>query len=519
MAVDRPHWLLYVPHPRMPEGAQPFARRWWTLPAISLGVFMIAVDITIVGIAAPTIGTELGATAAELQWMFDAFTVVMAASVLVGSGLAERYGRKGVFQIGVAVFALGSAIAAFAGDPSVLIAGRAVSGLGAALAFPPALSVMSALFPVDERPRAIGIFAATSASGLALGPIIGGILLSEFWWGSVFLVNVPIGVITIVALGVLLPPSRQPSANALDFLGALLSLAGVGGLVYWLIEGPDQGWLNPVVIAALVIGAFGTVAFFVHELRVDHPLFDVRVLTIGAVATGALAMAMVYLSMNSILLLVPQYLEYVENLTSTQAGLTLIPLGLGLGLLSPSSAGLVERFGQRTMLSMSLGLMAFGMAILALVDVWGGRVNIVVGLIPFAVGFGLVVAPATSAIMVALPVAKAGDGSAVNMISRQVGGALGVALLGSLATVAYRNDLSLSGLGLSDDQQAEVESSLSGIESVSGQLSAATQSAVDAAADAAVTVGLQWGMIGGAVLVGSSAVFALRVRSPESAVP
>jgi Na+/melibiose symporter-like transporter len=230
-------------------------------------------------------------------------------------------------------------------------------------------------------------------------------------------------------------------------------------------------------------------------------------------------MAMVYLSMNSILLLVPQYLEYVENLTSTQAGLTLIPLGLGLGLLSPSSAGLVERFGQRTMLSMSLGLMAFGMAILALVDVWGGRVNIVVGLIPFAVGFGLVVAPATSAIMVALPVAKAGDGSAVNMISRQVGGALGVALLGSLATVAYRNDLSLSGLGLSDDQQAEVESSLSGIESVSGQLSAATQSAVDAAADAAVTVGLQWGMIGGAVLVGSSAVFALRVRSPESAVP
>jgi MFS family permease len=170
----------------MPVGAQPFARRWWTLPAISLGVFMIAVDLTIVGIAAPTIGTVLGATAAELQWMFDAFTVVLAASVLVGSGLAERYGRKGVFQIGVAVFALGSAIAAFAGDPSVLIAGRAVSGLGAALAFPPALSVMSALFPVDERPRAIGIFAATSASGLALGPIIGGILLSEFWWARSF---------------------------------------------------------------------------------------------------------------------------------------------------------------------------------------------------------------------------------------------------------------------------------------------------------------------------------------------
>lgn len=413
---------------------------------------------------------------------------------------------------------MGSLFSALAGDPLVLIAGRAVSGLGAALAFPPALSAMSALFPPDERPRAIGIFAAVSASGLAVGPIVGGLLLDQFSAGSVFLINVPVGVVTIVALGALLPPSRQGSAGRLDFAGALLSLAGVGGLVYWLIEGPNQGWLAPAVAAALVVGAAALVAFVARELRIDHPLFDVRVLAIGPVATGAVAMAMVFLTVNSILLLVPQYLEFVEGLTSTQAGLVLIPIGLGLGLLSPVSSTLVDRHGQGAMLSLSLALMALGMAVLALVDVWGGPANVVVGLIPFACGFGLVVAPATSAIMVALPVDKAGDGSAVNMIARQVGGAIGIALLGSLATLVYRAQLSLSGLGLDGAQRAEVESSLSGVESLPGGLSSSTRAAVDAAADSAVTVGLQWGMVGGAVLAGASGLFALRLRAGERAV-
>jgi len=216
---------------------------------------------------------------------------------------------------------------------------------------------------------------------------------------------------------------------------------------------------------------------------------------------------------------VPQYLEFVEGYSTIAAGMVMLPIGLGLAVLSPRSAGLVERHGQRVMLTTTLGLMAAGMALLALVNAWGGVVNVLVGLIVFACGFGLVVAPATSSIMVALPVTKAGDGASVNLVSRQVGGALGIAVLGTVAALAYRHDLSLSGLGLTPDQQAQVESSLSGVETISGDLSASTAAAVDAAADSAMTVGLQWAMAAAALLAAISAFLAHRFEAPHTRPP
>jgi EmrB/QacA subfamily drug resistance transporter len=517
MAIEHPHWLLFVPRPRLPDDDQPYARRWWALPAVALCVFVIGIDVSIVGIAGPSLTTELGVSAAELQWTFDSFTVVLAGFVLIGGGLAERYGRKGVLQVGLSVFIVGSLIAAFAGEPPILIAGRAVTGLGAAMVFPPALSVLSVLFPEDERPRAVGIWAGVAASGMALGPIVGGVLLDFFWVGSVFLVNVPVAAVAIVYLAVVLPPSRGSEQGRLDLVGAVLSLLALGGLVYGIIEGPDQGWTDPAVLVAFVVGVATLAGFVAWELRIAHPLFDVRVLSIAAVVTGALAMAMVYLTMQGIELLVPQYLQYVEGYSTVVAGVVMLPIGAGLAVLSPHSARLVERYGQRTMLAATLGLMAAGLAVLALLSVWGGVVNVIVGLTVFAIGFGLVVAPATSSIMVALPVSKAGDGASVNLVSRQVGGAIGIALIGTTATVAYRADLSLSGMGLSADQQAQVESSLSGVETVSGGLSSATTSAVDAAADAAMAVGLQWGMALAALFAAISAVLAHRFLRPTAA--
>ncbi|MEM9515829.1 MAG: MFS transporter, partial [Actinomycetota bacterium] len=340
MAIEVPHWLHWIERPRFEEGTEPYTRRWWALPAVALCVFTIGIDVSIVGIAGPTITTELDASAAELQWTFDSFTVVLAGFVLIGGGLAERFGRKGVLQAGLAIFAVGSLIAAFAGDPPALIVGRAVTGLGAALIFPPALSVLSVLFPETERPRAIGIWAAVAASGMALGPVVGGLLLSEFWVGSVFLVNVPVSILGIVLLAVLLPPSRDEERVGLDLLGALLSLFALGGIIYGLIEGPAQGWTDSTVLAAFAIGIVCGVAFVVWELRTRHPLFDVRVLTMGRVVTGALAMSMVYFTMSSIQLLIPQYLEFVEGYSTLAAGLVMIPLGLALATLSPRSAGL-----------------------------------------------------------------------------------------------------------------------------------------------------------------------------------
>lgn len=332
-----------------------------------------------------------------------------------------------MLQLGLVVFIVGSLIAAFADDPPILIAGRAVTGLGAALVFPPALSGLSVLFPEDERPRAVGIWAGVAAAGMALGPIVGGVLLDFFWVGSVFLVNVLVAAFAIGYLGVAVPPSRGSQEGRLDLVGAVLSLLALGGLVYGIIEGPDQGWTEPTVIVAFVVGLVALAGFVVWELRVAHPLFDVRVLTIAAVVAGALAMSMVYLTMQGIELLVPQYLQYVENYSTVAAGVAMLPIGLGLALLSPRSAGLADKYGQRTMLTATLGFMAAGMAVLGLVSVWGGVVNVVLGLIVFAIGFGLVVAPATSSIMVALPVSKAGDGASVNLVSRQVGGAIGIA--------------------------------------------------------------------------------------------
>lgn len=510
MAIEHPHWLLYLPRPQLPEGGEPYPRRWWALPAVAICVFVIGIDASIVGIAGPTITTELGADASELQWVFDAFTVFLAGFVVIGSATAERFGRKGVLQIGLVVFSIGSLVAAFADDPTTLIVGRAVTGLGAAFIFPPALSVLSVLFPEDERPRAVGIWASVAASGMALGPVIGGLLLSEFWVGSVFMVNVPVCVIAFVALGVILPPSRGAEQGSLDMVGAALSFFALGGIIYWLIEGPDQGWASAPVLGALAIGIASGIAFVVRELRVEHPLFDIRVLTVRRVLAGALAMAMVYFTMQAVQLLTPQYLEYVEGLTTLEAGFVMLPVGLGLAALSPRAAGLVERHGQRTMLTLTLSVMAVGMAILALVAVWGGIANVIVGLVVFSLGFGLVVAPATSAIMVALPVAKAGDGASVNLVSRQVGGASGVAIVGAVATLAYRRDLSSVDLGLSDSQRQQLESSLAGVDSLPSSLPAATAAQADAAADAAVGVGLQWGMLTAALFAAGAALLAFR---------
>lgn len=510
MAIEHPHWLLYTPRPRLPADGSPYPKRWWALPAVALCVFTIAIDISIVGIAGPSITTDLGATSAELQWVFDAFTIFLAGFVLVGGGLAERYGRKGVLQIGLTIFAIGSLIAAFSTEPAVLIAGRAVTGFGAALVFPPALSVLSALFPEDERPRAIGIWAAVAACGLALGPVVGGLLLSEFWVGSVFIVNVPVCAVTLVLLGILLPKNRGSDEGSLDTLGAALSFLGLGGIIYAVIEGPAQGWTDPNVLLAAVVGIVATIAFVFRELRLEYPLFDIRVLTIRRVVAGALAMSMVYFTMNSVQFLIPQYLEYVEGLSTVEAGLVMLPLGVGMVFLSPQSSKLVGRFGQRTMLTFTLSCMAAGMGILGLVSLWGGVPNVVLGLIVFVVGFGLVVAPATSAIMVALPVTKAGDGASVNLVSRQVGGAFGIAIIGTVATLVYRNDLSGQDLDLSESQTAELDDSLAGVESLSSELSGATAQQVDAAADAALSLGVQWGMLVGAAFAAGSAILAHR---------
>ena len=476
--------------PRFPADGSPYRHRWWALVAVSLGVFLIALDITIVGVTAPLLSKGLGATATQIQWAFDAYTVVLAGFVVLGGGLAERYGRKAIMQIGTVVFAAGSAVSAFASTPEILIFGRVISGFGAAFVFPTCLSIISALFPQEERHQAIGIFAAISAAGLAAGPLVGGVLIAWFWWGAAFLVVVPVSFLSLLAVAVVVPPSRAPQSGPLDLAGALLSVIGLGGIVFGIIEGPDRGWANAAVLGPFIVGCLCTAAFVAWELRCPAPLFDLHVFRDTRVVGGALAMAIVYFTFNSTQLLVPQYLGYVLNLTSAHTGLMMSPLGVALLALSPRSSRLVDRYGQREMLIVSLAGMTAGLGILALLPFWGGTANILAGLCLYGMGFGLIVAPATSVIMVAVPKDQAGDGSAVNMVSRQIGGAVGVAITGSLAAAVYRHGLSLSAFPLSDAQRRNVERSLSGVTALGDTLDPATARHLDAMADAAMVGGV-----------------------------
>ena len=492
------------------------------LPVISLSVFLVAIDVTIVGIAAPAIIKELGATSSEIQWTFDAYTVTLAGFVVLGGALADRYGRKGILELGVVLFAAGATVSGLAGSIGVLLAGRVVSGFGAALAFPSALSIVSALFPPEERHRAVSIFASISAIGLTAGPVVGALLLDSFWFGSAFLVVVPFALLAVVLIAVLVPPSRRPGAAGIDIVGALLSMVGLGGVVFGIIEGPDRGWLAPAVLGPIVVGTALTVAFVVWELRQENPLFDVRVFKNERVIAGALSMAMVYFTFTSMQMLFPQYLRYVMNESILLAGLSMAPLGLSLAVLSPYSAPLTERFGQRMMVVYSLAAMAAGMGVLALVDAWGGVVNVVVGFLVYGLGFGLVVSAATSAVMIAIPKEKASDGSAVNLVSRQLGGAIGVAVLGSLVSAIYRSRLDLSAFDLGAQQREQMSGSLAGVVTMEHELGAKLAETIDVMADAAMVYGLAWAMVVGAAMCAVSAAlggYLLRNRSATDARP
>jgi len=516
MAFDTVPWLRWLPHPRLPGDETLYPNRWLALFVVSTGVFLIALDITIVGVTAPYLSKGLGATATQIQWAFDAYTVALAGFVVLGGGLAERYGRKGFAQIGMLVFAAGSAVSAFAPSVGVLIAGRVISGLGAAAVFPACLSIISELFPPEERHRAIGIFASISAVGLAGGPLVGGLLIDTFWWGAAFLVVVPVALLAIVAIAFVVPPSRRPQEGELDVIGAMLSVLGLGGIVFGVIEGPDRGWGEAVVLFPVALGLICTVGFILWELRLRAPLFDLRVFKDPRVVGGALAMVVVYFTFNSSQLLLPQYLSYVLNMSSLQVGLMMAPFGVGLVVFSPRSSHLVERYGQRAMLLFALAFMAIGMAALTLLPVWGGIANVLVGACLYAVGFGLIVAPATSAVMVAVPKEKAGDGSAVNMVSRQIGGALGVAITGSVASMVYRAGLALDSFSLNAADQSRVERSLSGVIALKNELTAETAKRLDAMADASMLRGVAMAMAISVLLtllVAVIAFFAVRQRS------
>jgi EmrB/QacA subfamily drug resistance transporter len=443
--------------------ARAYERRWLILAVLCFSLLVIVLDNTILNVAIPTIVRDLDATNSQLQWMVDSYTLVFAGLLLTAGALGDRFGRRGALQFGLVVFGIGSLASAFAGSANQLIATRAFMGIGGAFIMPATLSIITNTFPPAERGKAIGVWAGTAGLAGVLGPTIGGFLLEHFYWGSVFLVNIPIVIIGVIAGVFLIPTSKDPSAPKLDPIGAVLSITGLVALLYAIIEAPQNGWTDPTILAAFAVGAALLVGFITWEAHTDHPMLDVHFFKNPRFTAASLSIMFVFFSMFGVTFLLTQYLQFVLGYTPFQAGIRFLPWAIVMLIGAPLSAPLAHRIG--TKLTVTIGMSLVTVALFSLVSLTADSSyspDIVLRLMLLAVGMAFVMAPATESIMGSLPLAKAGVGSAVNDTTRQVGGALGVAVIGSVLASIYGSQMRdfLAGKPVSNGTSSAIQESL-----------------------------------------------------------
>jgi EmrB/QacA subfamily drug resistance transporter len=471
-----------------------YQRRWGTLVVLCFSLLVIGIDNTILNVALPTLGRDLHASISGLQWIVDAYTLVFAGLLLTAGSLGDRFGRKKALTVGLLIFGVGSILSAFSGSTGALTSTRALMGVGGALIMPSTLSILTNTFlDPRERARAIGIWAGVSGMGIAIGPVVGGWLLQNFWWGSVFLVNVPVVVIAIALGRVLVPESRDPSSPELDPLGAVLSIAGLTALLWSIIEAPSHGWTSMPIVVAFLLAAVILIAFVTWELRSNHPMLDVRFFKNPRFTAASSAISLVFFALFGSLFIVTLYLQSVHSYTALQAGLRIAPIALALMISAPASSALVQRLGSKVVVATGLVLAAGGLALFATLQIHSGYPRVLLAILVLGVGMGLTMAPATDSIMGSLPRAKAGVGSAVNDTTRQVGGALGVAILGSILSSAYasRMTTALSGHAVPAAAASAAKNSIGGALAVASAVGGEAGRALATAARSAFVSGMR----------------------------
>jgi EmrB/QacA subfamily drug resistance transporter len=427
-------------------GAQPGAaasrtvhdRRWLTLAVLCLSLFVIVMDNTIVNVALPTLVRDLGTSTSELQWVVDSYTLVFAGLLLAAGSLGDRFGRRGALEVGLVVFGVASTVAAFAGNVDALVASRAVMGIGAALIMPATLSILTNVF-TDARERAIAIalWSAVAGVAVALGPVSGGFLLEHFWWGSVFIINAPVVVLALVAGRVLVPTSRDPAAPRVDWIGAAFSIVGLTALVWSIIEAPELGWTSSSVFAGFAIALAALATFVWWELRQSQPMLDLRFFTNPRFTAASASITLIAFALFGFIFMATQYLQFVLGYSALSAGVHTLPFAGAVMLTAPLSSKLVERFGTKLIVTVGLSAFAGGMFVAASTSVDSTYNRVFLAMVLLGGGMGLASAPATESIMGSLPKAKAGVGSAVNDTTRELGGAFGVAIIGSIMSSVY----------------------------------------------------------------------------------
>ena len=411
-------------------------RKWWTLAAVSLGLFMIMIDNTVVNVALPSIQRDLGADLPSLEWIVTGYALTFAALMLIGGKLADAYGRRFIFVVGIVVFTLSSLACGLAGSTDVLIAARVAQGAGAALMSPSTLSIITATFPPKERGAAIGIWAGTSALALAIGPLVGGLLTEHLDWSWIFFVNVPVGALAIVASYVLIDESRDETHIRLDLPGLITSALGLFALTYGLIEANQYGWSSGRILAAFVVAVLAIASFVQLERRQKDPMLDLSLFRSGTYVGANVAMLLVSLAMFGVFFFLSLYMQNILGYSAVEAGAAFLPMTILIILVAPIAGRTSDRVGSRWLMAGGMILLGLQLAYFSQLGQDAGYWNLLPAMLVGGLGIAVTMSPTVAAAVHAVPVEKSGVGSAVLNAMRQVGGSIGIAMMGAIVAGA-----------------------------------------------------------------------------------
>jgi EmrB/QacA subfamily drug resistance transporter len=499
-----------TPEPAATVGPRLHARRWWTLAVLCLSLLIVFVGNSSLNVTIPTLSRVLGASTAQLQWVIAAYSLVFAGLLFSTGAIGDRYGRKGALQFGLALYLFACMLAAASDAMWQLIASRAVMGVGAAFIMPSTLSILVNVFPPEERTKAIAIWASITGAAGAIGPVASGWLLGHYWYGSVFLINVPILLTALAAGWFLVPRSRDPEQGQLDPIGAVLSIVGIVALVYGLIEAPQVGWRSTPTLAAFAAAVTVLGLFAVWELRVDEPMLDIRLFRNPAFSTGTGGMILIFLSMFGVMFLITQYFQLILGYTPLGAALRFLPIAPIMIVVSPMTPRLCARFGANRIVSIGMCGIALGLLMFRGLDPHTTYWYVLLSIVPLISGMALSMSPMTASIMSAVPARRAGAGSAMNDATRELGAAFGIALMGSLAASRYASSLARVTAHLPASTVKQAGISLADALAAATKLGGPAGRALTTGSQHAFIDGIQLAVTGGAVLSAAAAAAVFR---------
>jgi EmrB/QacA subfamily drug resistance transporter len=480
-------------------------RRRAVLAVVSLALALVMGMAVSLSVALPDMARDIGATQAQLQWIVNAYAVVFAGLLLPAGALGDRHGRKGVLLAGLVVFGAASAGAVFVNSPGALIALRTISGVGAAMIMPMTLSIITSTFPPEERAGAVGVWAGVAGAGTFASLLVSGALLEFFSWPSIFALSMVLAALALVGTTLLVPTSQDPEHAALDPLGAVLSVAGISALVFAIIEGPALGWASLSVVASFVFGVLALASFVLWELRIKRPMLDPRLFLVRPFSAGTLSMTMSHVAIFGLFFVALQYMQQILGYSPLLSGLAVLPMVAAFAL-SPAAAHLSERVGPAPVIAGGLALGAAGLGVLATLGVGSSYWHVLGGFILTGAGMALSAAPATNAIVASLPHGKQGVASAINDLSRELGGVLGIAILGSVLNAGYRSGLADAARGIPGEVVARAQESLASALGIAKQLGDTEGERLADAAREAFVGGLSASLWAGAIVLVASAV-------------